>query len=103
MINIVKEFENYSLNIKDYIEKSNYKTKHFVEVLNLSTATFYRKLNHSSFTVNEIVKLTEILFPKEFYEFELKESIRRGREDYKKGHVVDAKELMQQLKKEYLD
>jgi hypothetical protein len=102
MIKIVKKFENYTYNIKDYIDNSNYKTKFFIELLDLSNATFYRKIKEHSFTISEIVKLTEVLFPKEFYDYQLTESIRKGREDYKNGKVTDASQLIEALKEKFL-
>jgi len=102
MIQVVKEFQNYALNIGDFIDKSNYKTKYFVETLGLSKPTFYRKLREHTFTINEIGKISEILFPKEAYLYEIKEDLRQANLDIKKGRVVDHDEVMKNLKSKYL-
>ncbi len=96
MIEIVENFKNYSLNIKNHIKKSDYKMIHFVKKLELSEPTFYRKIKENTFTINEIVILTKILFPEEYYKYQLKLSIDKGIEDFKNNRVVDAREMIKE-------
>ncbi len=96
MIEVVEAFQNYSLNIKQYIKKSDYKMIHFVKRLGLSEPTFYRKIKQNTFTINEIVILTKILFPEEYYKHQLKLSLKRGLDDIKNNRVVDARKMIKE-------
>jgi len=102
MIQVVKEFQNYALNIGQYLDKSNYKTKYFVEILGLSKPTFYRKLREHTFTIDEIAKISEVLFPKEAYLFQIQEDLKLAKSDVDKGRVVDHETVMEDIKKRYL-
>ena len=102
MIQIVKEFQDYALNIGKYIDKSNYKTKFFVDLLDLSRATYYRKLREHTFSVDEIGKISEVLFPKEAYLFQIQEDLKLAKADILKGRVVDHDTVMKELKEKYL-
>ena len=101
MIQIVKEFTVFADKVGEYINNSNYKTKYFIETLKLSKPTFYRKLRENAFTVAELNIIAELLYPQDFYEWKLKQSIKKGREDYKNGNIIDAKEDLKQLRKEF--
>ena len=102
MIQLVKEFQNYALNIGKYMKESNYKTKYFIEILGLSKPTFYRKLREHTFTVDEIGKISEVLFPKEAYLFQIQEDLKLAKADIIKGRVVDHDTVMKELKEKYL-
>ena len=97
MIQIVKEFQEFAFNIDHFIDKSNFKTKYFIEILELSRPTFYRKMREKAFTINEIGKLSEILFPKELYKYQLEKELSFARKEIVEGKIVsseDAKILM---------
>jgi len=102
MIEIVDNFVNYTDNLKTYIKNSNYKMIHFVKKLNISETTFYRKIKENSFTVKEVVILTKILFPEEYYKNEFKKSILQSDKDYKNGNVADAKTHLKEMREKYL-
>ncbi|KAB1159450.1 hypothetical protein F7018_03825 [Tenacibaculum aiptasiae] len=101
MIQLVKDFELYSLRIGELIEKSNYKTKYFIEKLEVSKPTFYRKLKDQTFTVKELVKIAELLYPQEYYEWKLNNNISESKKQYREGKFENARTTIEELRKEY--
>lgn len=101
MIQLVKDFEFYSLRIGELIEKSNYKTKYFIEKLEVSKPTFYRKLKDQTFTVKELVKIAELLYPQEYYEWKLNNNISESKKQYREGKFENARTTIEELRKEY--
>lgn len=97
MMQLVCDYRNYTQNIKDLIDQSDYKVGFFIKLLNLSRATFYRKIKDNSWTVDEIYKISEKLYPKEAYLLEIKE----GMQDYKNGSYVDVDKYLADLKSQY--
>ncbi|MGO3181717.1 MAG: hypothetical protein ACTIJ9_02690 [Aequorivita sp.] len=103
MIKIVAEYSKYIEELPELLKESPFKTSHFIEKLELPKATYYRKLKDKSFTVEEVEKLTEILFPNEAYLAEMDDPVADSR---KKIHNVKRKQydkLMDQVKKKFLD
>lgn len=101
MIKLVKDFEMFSLGIGDLIYKSDYKTKYFIEKLNLSKPTFYRKLKENTFTVSELVKITELLFPQEFYQWKVINNIEKSKKEYQEGNIRVARTTIEELREYY--
>ena len=99
MIALVKEYNTYIDSIPELIEKSDYKLEYYIKNLNISKPTMYRKLREKAFTINEITKLTKLLFPKEAYKEELLASIEEGREDFRKGNVISSAEIRKEMRK----
>jgi len=79
MLDIVYKYQSLLENIDDYIEDSKYKKEYLIEQLGVSRATFYNKVKKKSFTIEEMVVLSTILFPEEAKAFEIKEALRESR------------------------
>jgi len=66
----------------------------------LSKPTFYRKLRKHPFAIDEIAKISETLFIKEAYLFQIQEDLKLAKSDVEKGSVVDHETVMADIKKE---
>jgi len=99
MIDTVSKYNNYLDILPNLISKTYYKAEYFVKALGVSQPTYYRKLRENTFTAKEVTILTKLLFPKEAYLQEIKESIQQGKEDYKNGNVTTHKEVMKTARK----
>lgn len=102
MIEIVKNYLSYTENLKELIYKSNYKIKFFIELLEISEPTFYRKLRDNTFNKNQVNKITEKLYPEDFFRYKFKKELELSIEDSINGKVVDAREHIKELRKKYL-
>lgn len=94
MLDIIYKYQNLLANIDEYIEESKFKKEYLIEQLGVSRATFYNKVKKKSFTIDEMVVLSTILFPEEAKAFEIKEALRESREDSKAGKTRDHKDVM---------
>ncbi len=99
MIKTVQKYNEYVRNIKTYIDKSPYKSSYIVKELGIPTTTFYRKLKENTFTLDEVEKLTRVLFPKEAYYQEIIEGLQKSEQDIIDGRVVDHEEVMKRIRK----
>ena len=99
MLDIVYKYQSLLENIDDYIEDSKYKKEFLIEQLGVSRATFYNKVKKKSFTIEEMVVLSTILFPEEAKVFEIREALRESREDSKEGRTRDHKDVMSDVRK----
>jgi len=98
MIEIVKKFEDYAFSIKHYMDNSDYKTKFFIKKLELSEPTFYRKLKNKTFTIPEIVTLSQFLFPEEYFKYKLQREIQKSRQEVKEGKISNAKQFLKETR-----
>lgn len=97
MIHIVEEYNNYVNNLSHLIEESDYKLDFYLRKLNVSKPTMYRKLREKSFTNDEIYTLTELLFPKDAYRKQLKESIKEVEKELKDDEVYTSDQVREKL------
>nr|WP_299073020.1 hypothetical protein [uncultured Allomuricauda sp.] len=99
MLDIVYGYQNLLENIDSYIDGSKFKKEYLIERLGVSRATFYNKVKKKNFTIDEMVILSNILFPEEAKAFEIKEALRASREDSKNGRTRDHKDVMEDVRK----
>lgn len=99
MIKQVIEYKNILNKLGELIEKSPYKKSFIIKKTGISTPTFYRKLKSMSFTPDETLKIIRLVKPENDYLYEVKQSIKRGSEDYKTGHTYDRSEVLEEVKK----
>lgn len=102
MLDTVLEYQNLLENIDAHITESSFKKDYFIKELGVSRATFYNKLKNKSFTVNEMLKISALLFPEEFKAFEVREGLRRSRADSYNGRIVDHNEVMTRARKKIM-
>ena len=99
MLDIVYGYRNLLENIDSYIDDSKYKKEYLIEQLGVSRATFYNKVKKKNFTIQEMVTLSQILFPEEAKAFEIKEALRASREDSKNGRTRVHEDVMEEVRK----
>ena len=99
MLDIVYGYQNLLENIDSYIDDSKFKKEYLIEQLGVSRATFYNKVKKKNFTIDEMVILSNILFPEEAKAFEIREALRASREDSKKGRTRNHKDVMEDVRK----
>ncbi len=98
MIDIVKKYNSYLEQLPELVKNSMYKAEFFYKTLECSEQTYYRKLRENGFTVKEVEKITELLYPKEFYAMELKKELEQGRSDFFNGHFITNDEMKSKRK-----
>ena len=99
MLDIIYKYQGLLENIDSYIDDSKFKKEYLIEQLGVSRATFYNKVKKKNFTIDEMVILSNILFPEEAKAFEIKEALRASREDSKNGRTRDHKDVMGDVRK----
>lgn len=99
MLDIVYGYQSLLDNIDTYIEESKFKKDYLIEELGVSRATFYNKVKKKNFTIDEMVILSQILFPEEAKAFDIKEALRSSREDSKNGRIRNHKDVMGDVRK----
>ncbi len=99
MLEIVYGYQNLLKNIDAHIDDSKFKKEYLIEQLGVSRATFYNKVKKKNFTIDEMVILSNILFPEEAKAFEIREALRASREDSKNGNTKNHKDVMENVRK----
>ena len=102
MIEVVKNYLSYTESLKELIYKSNYKIKYFIELLKISEPTFYKKLRENTFNKNQVDKITEKLYPEEYYRYKFNKELELSIKDENNGDLVDAGNHIKELRKKYL-
>jgi hypothetical protein len=100
MIQEIIAYQNLLGNIDELMNKSPYKKGYIIEQIGMPNPTFYRKLKSQSFTANEMLEIAKILSPEEYYLMELKESIQRGKDDFKNGRFTAHENIVNEIRKE---
>lgn len=98
MIEQVIEYKNILTRLSDLIDNSPYKKGFIIEKVGITAPTFYRKLKTLSFTPDETLSIIRLLTPEDAYLYDLKQSIKRGKEDYKKGNIHSRSEVYAEIK-----
>lgn len=101
MIQEIIAYKSLMSSIEDRISASPYKKSYIIAKVGIPAPTFYRKLKTQSFTADEMLELAKILAPEEYYLLELKESIKRGKDDYKNGNFRKHEDVISELRKEF--
>ncbi len=88
MIKSILEFKKLQEEIPEIIAQSQYKTAHFVKELDIPQSTFYRKAKSGKFTADEMLKIYELIYPKEYYRWEYEQEIKQARKEIATGKGV---------------
>ncbi len=102
MIQEIIKYNEILQNIPTLIEQSPYKKKYIIEKTGMKAPTFYRKLKNLNFSVKEVMNIAKVLKPEEYYLYELKQGLMRGKQDIKEGRIQNHEEVMAELKKQFL-
>lgn len=98
MIQVVSKYVDFISNLKEYIDNSPFKTSFIYESLEMSKQVFYRKLKAQTFTPNEVLTITKILFPDKALLMELEKSDL----DKEAGRIIKHSDAMALLRKKHL-
>jgi len=101
MLAEIIKYKSILNSIGDLIANSPFKMEYIIRETEIPPSTFYRKMKNATFTPDEIMKIAKILRPEEVYLFELKESIKDAKEDYKAGRVTTHKDVIEEIKKDF--
>lgn len=85
----------------ELVQNSPFKMEHIIRETGIKPATFYRKMKAASFTPDEALEIAKIINPEEAYLFELKESIRSAKKDYKAGRLTKHHDVIEEIKREF--
>lgn len=99
MLDIVFGYQSLLDNIDIFIDNSKFKKEYIIERLKISRATFYNKIKKKSFTVDEMVILSKILFPEEAKVYELKQALKESKADSVAGRVRNHEAVMKDVRK----
>ncbi len=103
MIQEIIKYNEILENIPTFINESPYKKNYIIEKIGMKSATFYRKMKNLEFSPTEMMNIAKIIRPEEYSLYELKKSIMEAKNDYKEGRVRDHKDVMEEIKKEFLN
>lgn len=93
MITELLETRKIVNNFDKTITNSPYKTEYISEKANIPLPTFYRKLRENKFTLDEVIKIVEIIEP-EVYEYEmLCAKIKIAEEQFKNGEYINEEDF----------
>ena len=101
MITTVNKYYNYLQSLNKLITNSDYKASFFYKRLNLKAPTYYRKLRENSFTTEEVIEITKLLFPEEAYREEIKRDLKLAESDIEYGRVKNNDTVLDELEKEF--
>lgn len=94
MLDIVEQYNSILDNLPKNIKKSGYKADFFVNLLEITEATYYRKMKLSAFNREEVRKIVSALESENYFIQELKESLKRGFEDYRNNRTKTHAEVL---------
>jgi len=98
MIEEIITYKNILNSLKGLIDNSPYKKGYIIAQTGISAPTFYRKLKTHSFTPEEALAIARIISPEDAYLHDLKESIKKGKEDYKNNNTHNREEIINEIK-----
>ena len=103
---MVVEIKNYLQivdNIDVILKNSPFKINYIIEKFGYKETTVFKKLKDKRFSPEELLKISEVIFPDEFRENEIKEMIEEGLNDFESGRVQDFKSILAEKRKKYAD
>ena len=86
---------------KIFLQTLEPKSAFFYKKLNLKAPTYYRKLRENSFTTEEVMEITKLLFPEEAYKEEIKKDLKLAESDIDNGRIRNNNSVMEELEKEF--
>ena len=94
MITELLKTQKIVANFDKTISNSPYKTEYISERANIPLPTFYRKLRQDKFTLDEIIKIVEVIEPEQ-YEYEmLSAKIKIAEEQFKNGQFINEEDFV---------
>lgn len=98
MIVEIKKYISISESIDEILKNSPFKLKYIIEKTGISEPTFFRKMREKKFNADELLKIAEVIEPKEPTKEEIMKAIAQGLEDVKAGRVTEHSIVMKQAR-----
>ena len=89
MIHLVQKYQELIDRIPKMLEETNYKTGFIISEIGVAKPTFYRKLKNGNWTTKEVMKLLELIEPKEYYRYEFEQEINAAEADLDNGDIIE--------------
>ena len=99
IVNYINILENIDLHLKNSPFKMNY----IIEKLGYKENTFFKKLKEKRFTPEELLRISEIIKPEEYRDYEIEKMISEGLDDVENGRVRNFNTLLEEKRKKYAD
>lgn len=97
MVETILEFQKLQRQIPQVMADSKYKASYFIEALNLTPSTYYRKVSTAKFSPEELLKIVELINPKEYYRWEFAQEIKKGLTDLDTAKPIPHEEVKQMI------
>jgi hypothetical protein len=96
MIETINKYEQLKNNIAYYIDISGYKNSYLAEQLGMGTVSFSRRKSTSSFTFEQIKKLSQFIFAQEYVEKTqlLDQVLQKSMEQSRQGKTTPNKQVI---------
>ena len=92
----VSNYRKFVASLPSRIKESSFKPSKLIEKTGISKATFYKKLKTNSFSIDEVEKISKVLF----VEALIDAGIRKGEQDIAAGRVYEGKAALEKLRKQ---
>lgn len=100
MILEIKNYIEISNSIDEILKNSPFKLKYIIEKTGISEPTFFRKMREKKFNPEELLKIAEVLEPKEKLE-DLLKSLNEADKDFDKGIYTDHETVMKDSRERF--
>ncbi len=95
----VLNYRKFVASLPNRIRNSSFKSLKLIEKTGISKATFYKKLKTNSFSIDEVEKISKVLYVEELIDA----NIRKGEQDIAEGRIYEGKEVLEKLRKQLQD
>lgn len=85
--------------IPKLIANSPLKNDYIIKGLGLTPSTYYRKVKKKDFSLDEMIKLMQLICPHEVDKFLLKKELEIGLEEYRNNELIDNADFVNNINK----
>ncbi len=100
VVEIVKYIDVLN-SIDVHLKNSPFKLNYIIEKLGYKENTFFKKLKEKRFSPEELLKISEIIKPEEYREYEIQKMIEEGFKDMNEGRVRNFNTVMEEKRSKY--
>lgn len=98
MLDIIYQYQELLENIDSMISESRFKKEYVIEQLEISRASYYNKVKKQSFSISEMTKLINLLFPEEAKAFEIQQALNNSRKESAEGNTRCHNDVINELR-----
>lgn len=93
----VSEYRQFVNNLPEKIKKSTFKISGIIAKSGISKASFYKKMKNNTFSLEEVERISRLLYIEE----EIQKELERAKKDVEKGRVVPVEDFFAELYKKF--